>query len=263
MKHSRGVLALAAVACLSALASAQQHPDISGLWTRGGAAQTMFRPPRSGPGPVMTIKMPGRNNVPRQAGDYNAPILQPWAAAVVRRQTELVLAQNAALKTPQETCRPMGVPHILQLNFHAQIIDDGKQIVFLYERHNQRRIARLNASHPATVKPSWFGDSVAHWEGDTLVVDTIGLDPRSWVDVFATPHTDKLHVVERYHRRDADNLDVTVEVDDPGAFTTKWSALVSYQKDDDPWLEVICAENNVDAATGELYDMPIATKADF
>ena len=263
MKHSRIVLALAAVACFSRASSAQQHPDISGLWTRGGAANTLFRPPPSGTGPVMTIRLPGQNNVPRQAGDYNSPILQPWAKEVVRRQTDRVLAQSTALHTPQETCWPMGVPHILQLNFHTQIIDDGKQIVFLYERHNQRRIARLNASHPATVKPSWFGDSVARWEGDTLVVDTVGLDTRTWVDIFATPHTDKLHVVERYRRRDANTLDVTIEVDDPGAFTTKWSALVTYQKDDEPWLETICSENNIDAATGKLYDMPLASKPDF
>jgi hypothetical protein len=262
MNYFRCALALATVGCLSTASSAQQHPDISGLWTRGGAAETLFRPPPSGPGPVMTLKLPGQS-VPRQAGDYNSPILQPWAKEVVRRQAERVLAQNAALYTPQETCRPMGVPHILQLNFHAQIIDDGKQIVFLYERHNQWRIARLNASHPANLKPSWFGDSVARWEGDTLVVDTVGLDTRTWVDVFATPHTDKLHVVERYRRRDANTLDVTIEVDDPGAFTTPWSAVVSYHKDDQPWLEVACSENNIDAATGELYDMPLATRPDF
>ena len=262
MRYSRGALTLAAIACLSTAASAQQHPDISGLWTRGGAAETPFRPPPSGTGPVTTLRLPGQS-VPRLAGDYNAPILQPWAAEVVRRQSDLVRAGKTAVGAPQETCWPMGVPYILELNFHTQIIDDGKQIVFLYERHSQRRIARLNASHPATVKTSWFGDSVAHWEGDTLVVDTVGLDPRSWVDNFATPHTDKLHVVERYRRRDAGNLDVTVQVDDPGAFTTPWSALANYHKDDEPWLEVACSENNIDAATGKLYAMPLAAKADF
>lgn len=261
MKGSRISLAVAAVACLSTAASAQQHPDISGLWTRGGAAETAFRPPPSGPGPVMTLRLPGQR-VPRLAGDYNAPILQPWAAEVVRKQSDLVRA-GATVNAPQETCWPMGVPYILELNFHTQIIDDGKQIVFLYERHGQRRIARLNATHPANPKPSWFGDSVAHWEGDTLVVDTVGLNTRTWVDNFATPHTDKLHVVERYRRRDAKNLDVTVQVEDPGAFTTPWSALVNYRMDDEPWLEVACSENNIDAATGKLYDMPIANKSDF
>ena len=261
MKGSRLSLALAAIACFSTAAPAQQHTDISGLWTRGGAAETAFRPPRSGPGPVMTLRLPGQR-VPRLAGDYSAPILQPWAAEVVRKQSDLV-RDGATVNAPQETCWPMGVPYILELNFHTQIIDDGKQIVFLYERHGQRRIARLNATHPANLKPSWFGDSVAHWEGDTLVVDTVGLNTRTWVDNFATPHTDKLHVVERYRRRDAKNLDVTVQVEDPGAFTTPWSALVNYRTDDEPWLEVACSENNIDAATGKLYDMPLATKSDF
>jgi len=261
MRDCRGALALAAVACFSTAAAAQQHGDISGLWTRGGAAETPFRAPASGPGPVMTLRLPGQR-VPRLAGDYNAPILQPWAAAIVRRQSDAVRA-GKTVNAPQETCWPMGVPYILELNFHTQIVDDGKQIVFLYERHAQRRIARLNATHPANLKPSWFGDSVAHWEGDTLVVDTVGLDPRSWVDNFGTPHTDKLHVVERYHRRDADNLDVVVQVDDSGAFTMPWSAQVRYSKDDEPWLEVACAENNVDAGTGKLYAMPIAARADF
>src|SRR5262245_346935 len=114
MKPSCAALALAAVACFSPATSAQQHGDISGLWTRGGAANTLFRPPSSGPGPVMTLKLPGQT-VPRQAGDYNSSILQPWAKEVVRRQTDRVLAQSTALHTPQETCWPMGVPHILQL----------------------------------------------------------------------------------------------------------------------------------------------------
>jgi hypothetical protein len=261
MKHSRGVFAIAVVACISTSASAQQHPDITGLWTRGGAAETPFRPPASGPGPVMTLKLPGQR-VPRLAGDYNAPILQPWAAAVVRKQSDAVRA-GATVNAPQEMCSPMGVPYILELNFHAQIIDDGKQIVFLYERHGQPRIARLNGTHPANLKPSWFGDSVAHYEGDTLVVDTVGLNAKTWTDNFATPHTEKLHVVERYHRRDANNLDVTVRVEDPGAFTMPWSAQVRYYNDDEPWLEVSCAENNIDAVTGKLYAEPTATRADF
>ena len=96
MKHTLGCFALAASACLSTGALAQPHPDISGLWTRGGAAETLFRPPPSGPGPVMTLRIPGRS-IPRQAGDYNAPILQPWAKEVVRRQTDKVLAQEPLL----------------------------------------------------------------------------------------------------------------------------------------------------------------------
>src|SRR6516225_2065273 len=229
------------------------HLDISGIWTRGATVTTPFRPPPSGPGPVLSVVATGTKTnddgaVYRQ-GDYRAPILQPWAE-VVRAHAESEHA-GKPVRSAKETCWPMGVPYILELNLRAQIIDADKEIVFLYEQLMQPRIARLNVGHPADLKPSWYGDSVGHWEGDTLVVDTVGLDSRSWVDNFATPHTEKLHVVERYRRRDANNLDVSVQVDDPGAFTMPWSALVTYSKDDEPWLEVVCAENNIDAATGE------------
>src|SRR5262249_21753141 len=140
------------------------------------------------------------------------------------------------------------------------------QIVFLYEALMHTRFARLNAVHPANLKPSWYGDSVAHWEGDTLVVDTVGLDDRTWVDGFGTPHTEKLHVVERYHLRNPDTLDVLFTVDDPGAFTTPWSAIATYRKvrsTSEPYGEVVCAENNLDASTGQFYPIPIAQTPDF
>src|SRR5258706_13180317 len=122
MKYSRGSLALAALACLSTAASAQQHPDISGLWTRGGAAETPFRPPPSGPGPVTTLRLPGQR-VPRLAGDYNPPILHPWPAAFVRRQPDPVPAA-ARVNPPQETSWPMGGPSFPESNFPPRTIDD-------------------------------------------------------------------------------------------------------------------------------------------
>ena len=97
MNYSCSFLVLACVACLSTAASAQQRPDISGLWTRGGAAETPFRPPPSGPGPVMTLRLPGQA-VPRLAGDYNAPILQPWAAEVVRPHHKAAVAAVSVLR---------------------------------------------------------------------------------------------------------------------------------------------------------------------
>ena len=263
MRHSSCALVLAMVGCLSASASAQQRPDISGLWTRGGAANTLFRPPPSGTGPVMTLQIPGQT-VPRQAGDYNSPLLQPWAKEVVRRQADRVLAQSTALHTPQETCWPMGVPHILQLNFHTQIIDDGKQITFLYERHNQRRIARLNASHPATLKPSWFGEFGGALGGRHAGRRHRRARPENVGRRFR--HAAYGQIARRGTlppARCQELLDVTIDVDDPGTFTTKWSAMVTYEKDGEPWLETICSENNIDAATGKLYDMPIASKPDF
>jgi hypothetical protein len=253
----------------SSAAPRANHPDISGIWTRGATVTTPFRSPPSGPGPVLSVVATGTKTnddgaVYRQ-GDYRAPILQSWAAEVVRAHAESE-HQGKPVRSAKETCWPMGVPYILELNLRAQIIDDDKQIVFLYEQLMQQRIVRLNATHPANLKPSWYGDSVAHWEGDTLMVDTVGLDKRTWVDGFGTPHTDKLHVVERYHLRNPGTLEVLFTVDDPGAFTTPWSAIATYRKDrstSEPYTEVVCAENNRDESTGELYPIPTAQTPDF
>jgi hypothetical protein len=253
----------------SAAPRGDNHPDISGIWTRGATVTTPFRPPPSGPGPVLSVVATGTKTnddgaVYRQ-GDYRATILQPWAAEVVRAHAESEHA-GKPVRSAKETCWPMGVPYILELNLRAQIIDADKQIVFLYEQLMQQRIVRLNAAHPANLKPSWYGDSVAHWEGDALMVDTVGLDQRTWMDGFGTPHTDKLHVVERYHLRNPDALEVLFTVEDPGAFTTPWSAIATYRKDrstSESYTEVVCAENNRDESTGDLYPIPIAQTPDF
>jgi hypothetical protein len=245
------------------------HPDFRRMWKRGATVTTPFRPPASGPGPVLSVIATGTKTnddgaVYRQ-GDYRAPILRPWAAEVVRAHADSE-HKGKPVRSAKETCWPMGVPYILELNLRAQIIDDDKQIVFLYEQLMQQRFVRLNVAHPANPKPSWYGDSVGHWEGDTLVVDTLGLDKRTWMDGFGTPHTDKLHVVERYHLRNPDTLEVLFTVEDPGAFTTPWSAIATYRKDrstSEPYTEVVCAENNRDASTGGLYPIPMAQTVDF
>ena len=250
-------------------AGAAGHPDISGIWTRGGAAETAFKPPATGPGPVMNLRptpagagADGGLVINHWQGDYNAPILQPWAAEKVRAHTEADRS-GVPMNSAQETCWPMGVPYILELNMHAQIMEDAKQVAILYERHMQARIIPLNVPHRTNLKPSWFGDSVAHWEGDTLVVDTIGLNDRTTVDVFATPHTEQLHVVERYRLLNANTLQAEVRVEDPGAFTTPWTGIVTYRRDREPYLEVACSENNINAVTHELLAIPIAQKPDF
>jgi len=264
------ILAAAAIAaCLLAapMAAAQTHPDISGVWTRGSAFETAFKPPAAGPGPVMNLRpappgQRGGEGLTHWQGDYNAPILQPWAAEKVRQHTDADRA-GMPMNSAQETCWPMGVPYILELNMHMQILESAKKIVFLYERHMQARIIPFDVPHRSNFKPSWFGDSVAHWDGETLVVDTVGLDDRTWVDVFATPHTEMLHVVERYRLADARTLQATVYVEDPGAFTTPWSGVVTYRRDQEPYLEVVCAENNINPVTRELYPIPMAAKPDF
>jgi hypothetical protein len=125
-----------------------------------------------------------------------------------------------------------------------------------------RRI-HLNVGHPAHLKPSWHGHSIGHYEGDTLVVDTIGLNDKTFVDGFHTPHTEQLHVVERYRLLDGgETLELQVNIEDPGAFTTPWSATQRYSRTEGiarrtnvtnvamlasggvgPLMEAICSEN--------------------
>ncbi len=115
----------------------------------------------------------------------------------------------------------------------------------IWQNYHQVRHFYLNVPHSANPEPSWFGESVGHYEGDTLVVDTIAMNTRTVIDDYLTPHSDKLHVVERF--RLIDNgaaLEINVHVDDPGAFTTPWNAIRRLKRlESDPMIEATCAEN--------------------
>jgi hypothetical protein len=119
----------------------------------------------------------------------------------------------------------------------------------------------LTDKHSPNVKTSWYGESIGHYEGDTLVVDTIGLNSRTMVDTFRTPHTEKLHVVERWHLIDGGNmLEVNITVDDPDTFHRPWQTYQRYQRSQRLLAEFICAENNQIVFD---YHMPVADKPDF
>ena len=121
----------------------------------------------------------------------------------------------------------------------------------------------LDVPHSASPKPSWYGESVGHYEGDTLVVDTIGFNTKTVLDVYRTPHSEKLHVVERWRTVNAGKeLEVTITVEDPDAFYQPWTTRVRDQREQEPFLEVVCAENNLNFGLFD-FDMPVATKPDF
>jgi hypothetical protein len=144
-------------------------------------------------------------------------------------------------------------------------LQTAKDVRMIWTQDHQIRDIRLDARHPTELKPSWYGDSVGHYEGDTLVVDTIGVTTKAYVDNYQTPHTEALHVVERYHLIDGGNtLEVNVRVEDPSAFATPWNAIQRYRKvDRGPLAEMVCAENNDDHFHHNLEPMPEADKPDF
>src|ERR1700704_5020535 len=146
-------------------------PDFSGLWARPYIG---FEPPRSGPGPIVNrARINGQSNINQFVGDYSSPILKPEAAEMVRKHGELEL-KGLVAPNPSNQCLPMSPPYILQRQ-EVQMLQQKNQITILYNEDQQVRRVRLNAQHPARVAPSWMGDSVGHYEGDTLVIDTIGI----------------------------------------------------------------------------------------
>src|SRR6202030_1706893 len=244
-------------------------PDFSGLWLRPGLG---FGPPLSGPGPVRNkTRLPsGASNFSLVVGDYSNPILKPAAAEVVKKFGE-ISSSGRVFPDPDNMCLQNPVPYIFW-NFYLRLLQQPDKVTLIYQHDDDFRQVRLNQPHPATVTPSVHGDSVGHYEGDTLVIDTIGvkLGPYRTIDRFGTPYSPALHVVERYrlidyattkealalaakelprsggavdpnYRGKALQLEFTVE--DPGIFTMPWSATITYGRSASPWEERVCAEN--------------------
>src|ERR1700730_1464952 len=177
-------------------------PDFSGIWAH--LTWPDVEPPPAGPGPVRNMShRNGVSNIYQLVGDYTNPILKPEAAQVVKRAGEVALG-GVTYPTPSNQCWPGGVPFIFW-NIGVQMLQQPDKITILYSNDNEFRHVPMNQAHPARVTPSCHGDSVGHYEGDTLVIDTVGIKtdrPFAMVDMYGTPHSKALHVVERYRLLD-------------------------------------------------------------
>jgi hypothetical protein len=131
----------------------------------------------------------------------------------------------------------------------------------IYQGDQQVRHVYMDVAHSADPGSSWYGESVGHYEGNTLVVDTIGLNDKTFLDAYRTPHSDKLHVTERWRKtNDGKNLEVLIRIDDPEAFNEPFMLMQRYRRVDGNYSEQVCAENN-----GFFFGerIPIADKVDF
>jgi hypothetical protein len=276
--------------------------DLSGQW---GRDMLFFEPPASGPGPVMSaIRKPDGmlstatpccNIVQSWFGDPENPILKPNAKAAVRANSELSL-QGTVLPDLHTLCRPEPPPFVLGLHYGVLILQQKDEVKLVYLLYNTVRRVRMNATHPKDLTPTWTGDSVGHYEGDSLVVDTVGIKvaPFSTVDGFGTPHSESLHVVERYRlidggtaaRAQSENggtptptptfgrgiidpdtgkpgLQVDFTVEDPKVFTRPWSGRVTYRPVTGVWPEAVCQENPHEYYSGRDAAIPQAKTPDF
>jgi hypothetical protein len=286
-------------------------PDFSGTWQH--PVFPWLEPPAFGQGPITNLSrwpesaqqpnpLSGSAGLPpskvgisdydQLVGDYRSPILQPWAAAIVKQFGELSLA-GITYPNPSNQCWPLPMPFTFK-EYQVAVVQGKDTVTLLYASiNNEVRRIRLNASHPKPLTPSWYGDSVGHYEGDTLVVDTVGVKtdrPYAMQDLFGTPYTNKLHIVERYRLRDYEDvkdaternkrenwmfvgdvwsqhrgkfLQVLVTVEDEGVFTAPFTATMTYVPSPGLLPESVCAENPHEYYNNKDSDVPKADKPDF
>jgi hypothetical protein len=179
--------------------SSMAVPDFSGFWVRVG--NLWFDPILDDDEgkPVSRLKLNRPDAQDIWAGDFDNPVLQPWAREIVKKNAESEIRLQHVF-TADDSCWPSGVPQVVNLLDGIEFLQLKDRIVIIYQRDHQVRWVWLNRDHSANPKLSWYGESVGYFEDETLVVDTIGLKTHdmSVVDPFGTPHTDKLHVVERF-----------------------------------------------------------------
>jgi hypothetical protein len=252
-------------------------PDFSSgqkAWVLMNGTAFFKVPGDTGPGPI--VDMPGHEYV----ADYNTrvadttnPILKPWAKKLMDIDNERVLAGGIPFY-PTSRCWPGGVPGLLLYPGEPVFfLQTPREVLIFYQRDSQVRRIYMNVPHSKDPAYSSYGESVGHYEnGDTLVIDTIGLDDKGPIDRFRTPHTKQLHVVERYHLNNGGkNIEITFTVEDPGAFTMPWKGKVDFERgrgarSGGPWMESICADGPVDYFSDDkpgAVPIPQADKPDF
>ena len=264
------------------------NPGVSWLLNPNG-----YQPAGAGPGPITTDRShPGVSNdefrrtgaqVTMPLADLSNPILQPWARDVLRKRNELVLVGKAP--SLGIDCGPLGGMAFLVRtpNQPYYFVQGQDRVVIINQDDHQFRHIWLTPAHSKDVKPTWSGESIGHYEGDELVVDTVGISGKLPVDRFFTPHTDNIHMVERFRVEPGGNrLDVRVHVEDPGAFTMPWDAILHYNRVEPgraertfppglnsgatpagPIIEKSCAENPFSYFGNDGPPIPRADRADF
>jgi hypothetical protein len=194
--------------------------------------------------------------------DLSNPNLKPWVKEHMAKDNEEVLAGKIAF-TARSSCMPAGVPGFMAYGGPTPLyfVQTPKEVWMIFSGDHQVRRVYMDVPHSENPRPSWYGESVGHYEGDTLVIDTISQNDKTVVDPYRTPHTEKLHVEERWRLVDDGKMvEVTFTVEDPDAFYQPWSGKRRYRRVQEQMVEDICAENNQHLFD---YHIPVAEKADF
>jgi hypothetical protein len=219
---------------------------------QSGAAKVQTEPPAADLSGVWEANMPG-DRWATYSFTPEIPPMTPWG-----KERYLAAKPSYGPRAVEDStdyvnpttgkdvgCLPPGVPRIYIQPFLLEIIQTPGRVIELFEfDHHMRQIFTDGRQHPKDPDLTWMGDSIGWYEGDTLVVDTIGLNDKTWIDRGGLPHSDQLHVVERIRRPTHDALEVNITIDDPKVYTRTWSGHRNY-KLEPTWniKEFVCADN--------------------
>ena len=226
-------------------------------------AAVAAEPPASGPGSLAGVWFNAKfsvnrdDNLPqelpraRMTVDGQPPPFQPWAKAEVDRRLQSFKDGRPVAKL-SASCIPGGTPQMMQPapQLPIQILETPGQVTILFESLTTFRIIRMNEQHPQDPDPTFFGNSVGHWEGDTLVVDTVALKEVTTIDD-VVPHSDQLHVVERFRRTGPSTMEILENIEDPKVFTKPYTYRFSFKRVPGEKLKEFICENNRNAPDAE------------
>jgi hypothetical protein len=248
-------------------------PDADTAWVLDRTTDDLLPTDSGGPGPITFDRahpyIPnGRGQQPTyRVSDLTNPILQPWAAAQMKKTNDEVLEGKVPFRA-RERCWPIGVPGfvIYSLVEPFYFYQTPDEVTIINQGGPEVRRIFMNVPHSKAPAPSWYGESVGHYEGgDTLVIDTIGVTDKTFVDNYRTPHTAQLHVVERMKIVEGGQaVEISMSVEDPGAFTAPWTARQRWRLVHTASMsEIACNENNANYLNQYRAPMPEASKPDF
>jgi hypothetical protein len=266
-----GLFAAVTAASAAPATAASPVPDFSGATTGWLALGTDFKQVPGAPAMVTNddahphVGNGGGKQSSFRFADLNNSNLTDFAKAGLKQTNEEVL-RGKAVFSREARCWPTGVP-TYDLNQAQPIyfIQTPKEVTIIWQMDHQVRRIYLDVPHSANVKPSWYGESVGHYEGDTLAVDTIGQNTKTYVDNYRTPHSEKLHVTERFHlTNDGKNLQADIMVEDPATFKQPIKVIQTWRRVAQGGLaESSCAESGPGFFSFDVEPIPTANKADF
>ena len=237
---------------IASLAAAAALPGLFAFAPMAIAAQAP-RPAAApaGPAPRLPNGHPDLSGVLMGGGGIAERNLKPGDAIVLLPDAKKLMDSRQSKDDPEANCLPTGVPRMNPYPWRLVQTPTHKaesHIFVLFEGniHSYRQIFMDGRPHPPDLDPTWYGHSIGRWEGSTLVVDTIGLNDKFWLDSAGTPHTEKLHMIERYTRPDYNTLQRVVTIDDPGTFTKPFDVTYTAKlgTPDSEIIEYFCIENN-------------------